>query len=470
MMQRLSATTLRTRLLVLVGVPLLLLLLTETVISYLVGMHSANQVFDSWLLDSAHSIAQEIRDEGDGISFIAAEDAVEMFEWDEVDDTYFHIAHVDGRTVAGDLARPARIDIASLRQGPVYRDIRLGDQQGRTVTILRTTGRGNEFVVQVAETLNKRQNMTTEVMSLIALKKTVLLVGAMIAIGVSVRRGLAPLHRLADLLATRSPRDFTPVSVGDAPREVSALVDNTNSLLARIEHMLSAHENFIGNIAHQVRTPIAGIKLQSQLAEREQDPAAVRRALQQIEHAADHMAHVNSQLLKLARAEIALDRGAGATPADLIGIARVCTEELAPLADERGVSVTVDAADDHFRLEGDPALLREMLTNLVHNAIVYGKPRGHVRIGLERVDGGTRIVVEDDGPGIDAAHRDRIFDHFYRPPDSPGDGSGLGLPIVREIARAHGGDVRLESHGHGAGTRFSVLLPGSGEMASRAAA
>ncbi|MEQ8661581.1 MAG: ATP-binding protein, partial [Gammaproteobacteria bacterium] len=350
-------------------------------------------------------------------------------------------------------------DLARLREGPVFDTLRIDGELSRAVTLLNNPGAANEIVVQVAETLNKRRGMTSEVLSLVAIKKTLLIAAAMVAVAVAITRGMRPLRRLAADLARRSPRDLTPLSSADAPREVRVLIENTNGLLGRIEHMLGAHEAFIGNIAHQVRTPLAGIKLQAQLALRETDPASVRRALEQIARAADHMTHVNSQLLKLARAEIAFDRGPQAAPTDLVALVEACRAEFTAAARARDITLVAELPDGPIDIEGDPALLYEMLRNLVENAIVYGSRHGHVWVRVESDPQGPRLVVEDDGRGIPPEHRPPIFDHFYRPPNSPGEGCGLGLPIVREIARAHGGDVHLEDRAAGTGTRFVVALP-----------
>jgi two-component system sensor histidine kinase TctE len=317
--------------------------------------------------------------------------------------------------------------------------------------------------------------MTGEVLSLVAMKKTLLIAGAMVAVAVAITRGLRPLQRLAAELAQRSPRDLTPLPLDEAPRELRTLSENTNTLLGRIEHMLGAHEAFIGNIAHQIRTPIAGIKLQAQLALRESDPDSVRRALGQIARAADHMTHLNSQLLKLARAEIAFDRGPQAAPTDLVALVEACCDEFQAAARARDITLTTALPDARVDVEGDPALLYEMLRNLVENAIVYGSRHGNVWVRVESSARGTSLAVEDDGRGIPPEHRPQIFDHFYRPPNSPGEGVGLGLPIVREIARAHGGDVRLEDRAAGPGTRFVVEFPVAaarrdGAAADRAAA
>lgn len=451
--------TLRRRFLILVGVPLIALLLAETAVSYVIGVNTANQVFDSWLLDSAQSLAQEVRMQDGRLSFVADGEVLEVFEWDELDNTFFQVLTPDGQVIAGTLALPVPADLERLRQGPVFENVRLDERPGRSVTIIRSPGTAAEFVVQVAETLNKRGRMTGHVLFIVIVKKALMLAAALFAVGWAIDRGLSPLRNLMREIGQRSARDLSPITLDEAPPELQRLVDTMNGLLARLEHALTAHEQFIGNIAHQIRTPLAGIKLQAQLAMRDTGSVAVHESLTQIARAADHMNHVNSQLLKLARAQIAFDRGPEQAPSDLVRIVRTCCEELAPRAVERGIDLSFESGMPAIPLAGDPVLLTEMIRNIIDNSIIYGRAGGHIWVRLDWVAGQVQLSVEDDGPGILPEHRPQIFDRFFRPPNSPGEGCGLGLPIVREIALAHGADIRLEDRTSGVGTRFVIDFP-----------
>lgn len=453
------ALTLRSYFLLLVGVPLLGLLVAETVVSYRIGVNTANQVFDYWLLDSAQTLAAEVRRVDGELRFVAASEAIEMFGWDATDETLFRISTPDGALIAGTPALPLPGDLAELRLAPRFENRRVAGQPGRSVAFLKSPGTADEVVVQVAETLNKRSNMTAEVLTVVLAKKGVVLVVALFAVAWTIDRGLKPLRALIGELGQRSARDLTPIAIDRAPAELRGLVETMNALLGRLERALTAHEQFIGNIAHQIRTPLAGIKLQAQLAEREAGTPAVRDALAQIERAADHMSHVNSQLLKLARAEVAYGRGPARAAADFVELVRECCEELGPRALARDIELAFDAPPRSLTIAGDPVLLREMVKNLIDNAIVYGRAGGHVWVRLTRDGGRACLAVEDDGPGIRREHWPQIFDRFFRPPDSPGGGVGLGLPIVREIALAHGADIRLEDRAAGGGTRFVVEFP-----------
>jgi two-component system sensor histidine kinase TctE len=257
-------------------------------------------------------------------------------------------------------------------------------------------------------------------------------------------------------LAQRTIRDLSPIYVGFAPDEVRGLVDSVNRLLSRLETAIGSREQFIGNIAHQIRTPLAGIKLQAQLAQRAQDPQQVHSALERISTAADQMAHVNSQLLKLARAEAASGRGLRTEPVDLTALARECVDELSEMAREREVRLQLHEPAQPLKVTAELTLLREMLLNLLQNAIEYGRKGGEVQIYVAQAARGPVLAVEDDGPGIGREHWPRIFERFFRPTGASGNGCGLGLAIVREIALAHRATVELEEPERGSGTRFVV--------------
>lgn len=218
----------------------------------------------------------------------------------------------------------------------------------------------------------------------------------------------------------------------------------------------SAREQFIGNIAHQIRTPLAGIKLQAQLASDEPDLAAMQGAMQKIARAADSMTHVNSQLMKLARAEAASGRGLRREPVDLAAVARHCCVALDALANEKHITLSLQAPDSLDGVEGERTLLTEMMSNLIENAIIYMQESGHVWASVVPTQNGIEFSVEDDGPGIDEAHWPQLFERFFRSAPEVGEGCGLGLAIVREIAMAHGASVELEAGRDNRGARFCV--------------
>lgn len=448
--------SLRSQLLLLVGGPLFVLLLIEMIVSYRIGIHTANLVFDRWLLDSAHSLAQEVRYLDGDIEFIADTPAIEIFEWDDLDDVYYRIDDIEETPIAGTTSIAATATSAKLRANPVFADAQVDGSPTRLVSLLALPEQDKPFVVTVGETLNKRKAMTSDLLFEVLVTKSVLFLAVLLIIGVAFDKGLGPLMLLSRELAQRSPQDLTPIGVGRVPSEVRGIVENTNQLLARLDSAIGSREQFIGNIAHQIRTPLAGIKLQAQLAEREEDLCTIKESLNQISHAVDHISHVNSQLMRLARAEAAFGRGVRAVDIDVGSIVRKCCKELAARAAEHRVQLVSQVPDDPVNVPGELTLLSEMVGNLIENAIVYGRPEGHVWIRLEQHAAAVKLVIEDDGPGIPREHWPQIFDRFFRPANTSGEGCGLGLAIVREIALAHGATVNLEERSEGAGVRFVV--------------
>ncbi|WP_116367538.1 sensor histidine kinase [Parahaliea mediterranea] len=450
---------LRAQLLLLVGGPLFLLLLVESLVSYAIGLHTANQIFDRWLLDSAYSLALEVQEDDGKIRFRADPTAIEMFEWDELDSVYFHVAGLNGEYLAGRPQAWLQPDIGQLALGPVFSDTHIDGSRVRSVSVLADLGGGEAAVISVAETLNKRTPLVETLLAEVLGSKLAFFIAALLVVGLAVQRGIRPLLVLGHELARRSSRDLTPIQVRSAPEEVDLIVENTNQLLHRLEAALDSREQFIGNISHQMKTPLAGIKLQAQLALREDDLASVHSALDATSRAADRMAHVNAQLMKLARAEAAVGRGLQVEPVDLVEVVNDVVEQLHGLVVSRGVTVDLALPPDELEVLGEYMLLREMTWNLLENAVRYVHAGGRVWVTLECVGQEVILIVEDDGPGIAPTHWPRLFERFYRCNTTNPEGCGLGLPIVREIALAHGASVDVVAPERAGGARFIVVFP-----------
>lgn len=449
--------SLRSQQLLIVGGPLLFLLLIESVVSYRIGTHITNQVLDRWLLDSVYTLAEEIRQDDGQPPTLPSHAAIAVFQWDEVDDIYYHVSTGSGDVILSNSSLELPADASALLAGPLFHDPVINGSRTRAVTIRVLPDSAAPLFVTVAETLNKRQALTTELLMEVLLSKAVLVVAVLVIISLAFERGLRPLFLISKQLSRRSPQDLTPIEVGQVPGELRGLIENTNRLLSRIDNAISMREQFIGNIAHQIRTPLAGMKLQAQLAlDEPRDITAIHQGLERIVQACDRMAHVNSQLMKLARAEAAYGRGLRNEPVDLAGLLRNACTELAWRAHAKHIQLLVSLPEQPCCVPGELTLLSEMLTNLVENAIIYGRERGHVWITLRYAAEGPRIDIEDDGPGIAQEHWPQIFDRFFRPNPERGLGCGLGLSIVREIALAHGASVHLEEREEGSGIRFVV--------------
>ncbi|PPD49279.1 MAG: sensor histidine kinase [Methylobacter sp.] len=437
------------------AIPLIIFMTVETVLSYFVTLHYVDNAYDRWLLDSARSLTQEIKLQAGRVVVDLPPEALEIFKWDESDKTYFKIISAQQGVIAGDKFVPEPFAPETDWSKPVFFDEMMYGEPVRVVSMLLPAEPGAEQVfVHVAETVNKRRAMMIDILlaDLVPQLILVLVVGLFLLRG--IKRGLQPLQLVANEIAQRSPRDLRPIPERHVYQEVQVLTNTINELLQRLAHGIASQQRFIANAAHQLRTPLAGLKLQAARALREQNVEAMQPALEQIQNSADRMAHLTSQLLVLARSE-PIEGDYELVPVDLVELARSTCMEFVPKALQRNIELGFESDEPALIIKGDAILLRELLANLLDNAITYGHEHGNILIKLER-NPTPCLIVEDDGPGIPESERQRIFERFYRIPGTAGVGCGLGLAIVKEIADLHKARLQLSPFNELAGTRIEL--------------
>lgn len=273
-----------------------------------------------------------------------------------------------------------------------------------------------------------------------------------------VRSGLRSVNHLSEEIRQRSIDDMQPLEVAGVPVEIEPLVAHTNDLLLRLDASLAAQRRFIGHAAHQLRTPLSGLRLESELMLARPLPDDVRARAERIKAVSDRMIRLGQQLLVLARADPNARPQDSFVRIDLCEWVRAHGAEWFPRVREARYELDLVAPDAPIWIDADPLLLAELLGNLIDNALRYGNATG--RITLIVGANPPSLTVEDDGPGIPPEERDRVFEAFYRSPTATAGGSGLGLAIVREIAHAHGAWWKLTSRPDFSGTRLSVVFPG----------
>jgi two-component system, OmpR family, sensor histidine kinase TctE len=261
-----------------------------------------------------------------------------------------------------------------------------------------------------------------------------------------------------EAIASRSQWNLLPVFEVDAPVEIRPLIDAIDDLLKRLNEDIEAQRRFVANAAHQLRTPLAGLKTQTELAMRQKDLTDLQHILKQVHRSADNVTRLVNQLLSLARLEPTNAQGNYIGSVDLNAVAKEATTDLVPYALNKKIDLGVEEANRKAIVKGDADSIRELLANLIDNAIRYTQPEGKVTVKVI-CDGDIRLLVEDDGPGIPLAERDKVFERFYRVLGNNVSGSGLGLSIVKEIAQAHRAEVSLTSGTEGKGTVAAVHFP-----------
>ena len=455
--------TLRRQLLVSLLPPVVLVTLASVALSYYHAFNFATAAYDYSLFGSALNISRQTRFERGELSVNLPAVARRMLEYDKHDRVYYAVSNAKGQFVAGHRGLPPPPGEEDTSSGkPVYYDERYRGRMVRIAALYaQVQGEYDEepVLIQVAETLNKRRAFVRELLLGMLLPELllILVIGALIWYG--VERGLRPLEALQKEIGSRSHRDLSPLHEHGAPAEVHSLISAMNGLLVRLNETLSAQRRFVADAAHQLRTPLAGIKTQTELALRQHEPDEVHRTLRHLGAATEQTTHLVNQLLSLARAEPGAARAQVTQPLNLDDLARESAAEWVPRAIERSIDLGFEGTPAPATIEGDALLIREMLGNLLDNAIRYTPPGGNVTLRVAAERGKVVLCVEDNGPGIPPEERERVFERFYRRLGSGADGCGLGLAIVREIAQSHNAETRLGPGAGGTGTLVTVAFP-----------
>ncbi|MCF6203734.1 MAG: sensor histidine kinase N-terminal domain-containing protein [Methylococcaceae bacterium] len=433
-------------------IPVIIFIVLETALSYFVTLHYVEKTYDRWLLDSARSLVQEVEVIDHKVSVKLSDNALQIFKWDDIDTTFFKINAENIGILAGDSTLPNPSEAITVEQ-PVYSDASIDDKAIRMVSLLVPDTLPDKVYIHVAETLNKRQDMMTDILLTDLIPQILLTILISLLLYEAINHGLAPLHKLADDISQRSSSDLSPIPETQVFTEVRILTDTINSLMKQLSTAIASQQRFIANAAHQLRTPLAGLKLQAERARREDNILAMQPALSQIQNSADRVSHMITQLLALARSS-PIEGSHQMEKVDLYNLAKTVCIEWVPKALEKNIEMNFVAADHPCFIKGDRILLTELLANLLDNAITYGLRKGSIFVTLSHQPT-LCLSIEDDGPGINKIESNKIFERFYRIPGSSGNGCGLGLAIVKEIADLHQMKLSL-SRSHKGGTRIDL--------------
>jgi len=464
-MRRLTPS-IRTQLLLWLVTPILVLLSVGDALSYGLAINLATDAYDKALVDSVYSIARCIQRKGDKITVELPPAALAILQDDINDKVYYQVLGTDLKLIAGDRNMPPLKNVAELVENAS--DCDDGTINGEQVRIAKlriaVAGDPKKFVfVRVAETMHQREKIADQILiGIIAPQFGILALSALL-VWFGVRRGLMPLSNLRDAVASRSAVHLSPIDVDNVPAEVRPLVTAINELLNRLQADIQAQRRFVANAAHQLRTPIAGLKTQTEVALRQTAPDDLRHALSLIHTGAERAARLANQLLALARAEPGALDSKLLQDCDLNTIGKNACREFVLQALAKNLDLGFEQSASPLSISGDEASLHELICNLIHNAIQYTQSGGKVTVRVEGPCGNNSafadLVVEDNGPGIPTEERERVFERFYRLIDRTVAGSGLGLAIVWEIAKLHHGEITVTDGPDGVGTLVRIHFP-----------
>ncbi|WP_430255615.1 sensor histidine kinase [Neorhizobium sp. DAR64872/K0K18] len=425
------------------------------------ALDTANEVSDRVLAGSALAIAERVIVAEDGalevdIPYVA----LEMLTSAAQDRVFYRVDGPPGTFITGYQNLPS----IARREGQAvaFENASFRGEPIRVAVLARSASTGIRsvpFVVTVAETTMAREQLTRTILIRSALRILFMIVGAAVIVWVAVTLSLRPLYRFSEAIAERSPDDLHPIGER-VPNEVQGLVDTVNSFMVRLEGALNALRHFTGNASHQLRTPLAIVRTQLALADRADDLATAKTAVRKADEAVAGAEHILAQLLLMAKIDAA-GRSAAFRRLDLTDLVRGLTGDHVPGAADRGIDLGFEG-EGETQVNVEPLLIGELVKNLIVNAILHAGSGTEVTVRIERIGETARLEVEDNGPGIPPEKRATVLERFGRLGRGDASGTGLGLPIVEEIARLHGATLSLHDGSGGTGLKVRIDFPLAG--------
>ena len=429
------------------------------VIAYFSSQYFINEAFDRSLIRRTYALADRVEVLRGQVQVDLPVAAREMMAFDQEDLLFHRVTDPHGRVIDGELNMPPLPGTQRFKPGQliVYDGVK-DDEKVRVAAfalpLAGTSARG-VALIQVGETLSHRLAMADRATLAIVIPMLLMTLTAAAAIAYGVGRGLAPVGKLRDRLSARQTFDLSPIPLEGTPAELRPFLDEINSLLQRLSEAVEAQSRFVADAAHQLRTPIAGIRTQAEAALASGRHEDAQHALTRIAQSSQTMGDLVQKLLMLARVD-AVENTLRLARLEGVEVVREVAREWVPQALAKGVEIGFEMRDSEAWLMGDAQLLREMLSNLIDNALRYGGTR--ITLSVHRSEQGVTWRVADNGPGIPEQQRAAVFAPFHRLSGSV-DGAGLGLTIVKRIADLHGAVVSLDAGEGGKGLLVSVSFP-----------
>src|SRR5450759_4652172 len=421
------------------------ILITGAGVVYFVAHREATVAYDRAIMDESIAIASQVEIVDNHLHLQLPEIAEKVLLIDGYDKLFYEVVDPDGKKVAGNIELPRPIQ--PFEDGKLYYDGELNGQAVRVAALLSERN-GIPFITLFAETKLKRDWILGEIVLAMLVPEGLLIIIAVFTIRRSVRHGLASIQPLREELVRRTHTDLSQLPLKNIPEEIYPIFTEVNELLARLSKSLDANRRFIADASHQLRTPIAALQAEAEMALRSSDPS---ESLKRIVAGTRRITHLAHQLLTLSRLEP--QQIHSVKMVDLAELTRDVAERWMPQALARGIDIGFELSP--AKVMGNPIWLEELAKNLIDNAIRYTPSGGVVTVRCS----GTSWEIEDSGPGIPKEEHERIFERFYRLDTSGVDGCGLGLAIVREIAYNHKASITIEKGPNLGGALIRVSFP-----------
>ncbi|TAK92483.1 MAG: sensor histidine kinase [Burkholderiaceae bacterium] len=443
--------------------PLLLLWPISIAFTYLVAQSIASAPFDRALDDDITLLARQLMRVNSPAELMVNAQPQEILRASDTDQLFYQILDPQGRILAGNRdfpPPPKQTHGQSVRRVQFRSDL----VEGEPVRVAYRTldhayPGGSEITIQVAETLTKREQLANEIIKGVILPQFFILPLAVILVWFALIQGIAPLKRLQQKILARRSDDLSPIPANEAPEEVTPLVLAFNELLQRQGRVIEQQRRFVADAAHQMRTPLTGLRTQAELALRQTDPQEIETSLRHLITSTKQATRLINQLLTMARTESQLTPSEALPQLTLDRLVRDVVHDWVPQALQKPIDLGLEIDGKQMMVYGHTLLLRELLNNLLDNALRYTPEQGNITVRLHRHDPGMiTLEVEDTGPGIPPEERELIFERFYRVLGTGIDGSGLGLAIVKEIAQRHNAILTVHNNPRSTDSRYPGTL------------
>jgi two-component system, OmpR family, sensor histidine kinase TctE len=453
-------SSLRLQLLAWLLVPLMGLLAINAYYSNEAAVATANEAFDRLLIASADAIAEQVDIQDGALTVDLPYVALQLLESNIQERVFYRVVAPNGDTLTGyeDLPLPANrrwtrddaaLYTANYRGDTIHLVARRKPLYGSAIS--------GAVTVIVAETGESRKALSHRILLEGLARQGLLIVATGILVWFGVGRGLRPLVRLRESLLCRPASDLSPIDASGLQTEVRPLIDALNQHTSQIQRLIEGRQRFLADASHQMRTPVAEMRMQVEYAVRQNQPELAAEALHDMEASLSSLSRMVTQMLSLARSDPSTGQRRPHRLLDLVELAQSTTLDFVTRARKKRITLSFDAGAP-VRVMGDPVMLRELVANLIDNAVAYTDEGGAVTVRVH-ADRKTVLEVEDSGPGIPAEERERVFDRFYRVAGTHAPGSGLGLSIAADICKSHDAAISLLTPASGRGLLVRVEFP-----------
>lgn len=428
----------------------------SSLVTYFLAESYSGEIYDEQMLDSVDSVIGRLRIKNGEVDVDLPPAVVSLLLHNFRDDFFFQIISPNGQLIDGDADLPMPVSTMGLREPKFGYSIARGEMVRTLLVLAHVEDAPDKTVfVQVAETMESRKQLARRIFVGTAISQLLIIVLGAAAINLGVDVGLRKLELLRKQLASRPQHDLSHIEVAGTPQELGPLLGALNNLFDVVREDQESRQRFVSNAAHQMKTPLAGLKTYIGVLKNLVNDTASQNVINQIDAGIDRTDHLVKRLLSLAKAE---PRALLAIKHELLDLNELLPEilvDFAPEALSKQIELAFEGSERPALIMGDRDGLKEMICNLVENALRYSPESGHVTVSVVCGDS-VKLLVEDGGPGIPESERSKVFERFYRVLGTGVSGSGLGLSIVSEVARSHNARVQVDSGPQGRGSLFTV--------------